>query len=123
MARFSSEVSTGKAARKGSLINQTGTDVGPKQPPVVPDNSQFRPAPTDGVVSSPKGASLAQRGGRGAPPAMPGDVPLLGHQALDPTRVGAEAPGPTILSGNHNPVRSKGRSTTEADRKPLLEAD
>ena len=82
----------GKAARKGSLINQTGTDVGPKPPPVIPDNSQFRQRDLGGVVSSPKGASLAQRGGRGAPPAMPGDTPLLGHQALDPTNVSAEAP-------------------------------
>lgn len=120
-ARLQSDVSTGKAGKKGSQLNQTGTEVGPKPTPVVPDNSQFQGADFSGVASNPKGASLAQRGNRGGGPAMAGR-PLAGHNAIDPNAVDAEASGAGILSGNHGPKRGPGRSTKPGDIDKLKTA-
>lgn len=110
MARLQSDVSTGKAGKKGAEVQNTGNDVGaplPAQMMPLQGHKQGNPA---SVVSTPKGASLAQRGGRGAPPAMPGDTPLTGHHFMDnPAR------------GN-SPKRGPGRKTTEADREKLSTA-
>jgi hypothetical protein len=87
MARLQSDVSTGKAGRKGSQLNQTGTEVGPKPSPVVPDNSQFKGADFSAVNSNRKGRSLAQRGERGGGPTLAGGTPLTGHHAETGGRV------------------------------------
>jgi hypothetical protein len=61
MARLQSKVSSGLAGEKGAAVqNPSMDDVGPKPPPVMPDNSQFNmnPAP-----------------------------PLSGHKPIDPGQV------------------------------------
>jgi hypothetical protein len=110
MARLQSDVSTGKAGKKGAALNAVGDDVGPK-PSVTPNNNQFQQSDFGAVNSNHKGRSLSQRGQRGGGPTVAGGTPLTGHTQIDPTAVGAEAPGATITSGNHNPKRSAGKKT------------
>jgi|SRR5215211_1462467 len=102
-SRIHSEVSTGKAGKKGAALNAVGDEVGPMVPNMNDGLSQFQQGPgLDAVVSSPKGSSLSQRGGRGAPPQMPGGTPLEGF-----TFMANESRG-------NSPRRSAGSSTPPA---------
>lgn len=111
MARLQSDVSTGKAAKEGAEVQVTGTsDVGAPLPPQMMPLQAHKEANPAAVVSTPKGKTLSQRGGRGAPPAMPGDTPLLGHHFMDNPATG------------NSPKRGPGHKTTEADRIKLATA-
>jgi hypothetical protein len=101
-----------KPLPKDSATGNTGTDVGPKPPSMMPDNSQFEQADFRAVGSTPKGDSLAQRGSRGGPE-MPGSTPLAGHKD-----VGADA----AKARGNNPARSAGRRTQPADVDKLKTA-
>lgn len=88
-----------RLGRKGQVDQGVGTDAGPSLPLVGRPNAQFQQADPAAVVSSPKGPVRREHGGRGTPPAMPGDQPLTGHHF-----------GPLDARGN-NPVRSPGKKT------------
>jgi hypothetical protein len=58
------------------------TKVGPQPPSIVPDNSQFLEQNFGGVPSTPKGASLAQKGQRVSVDKIETPV-LAGHHFMD----------------------------------------
>jgi hypothetical protein len=111
-----------------SIVKPAVKESAPVAPPKIPagidPDKQFQAAPFDAVRGNASGSQhkAAPAHANGGNPAMPGSTPLVGHSPADPRQVGAHMPGQSVLSGNHNPVRSKGRATKPGDARDLSTA-
>jgi hypothetical protein len=117
-ARLQSDVSSGVAGEKGDEQSHVETNAGPPvsshpNKAAIDPASQFEQVAFDQVRGSPRAGHSLHAGApddAGSGPSFAAQAEARGHSEF---RAG---------SAGNNPVRSKGRSTTEADRRPLSTA-